>query len=171
MLADTRISSIVDYPNAVDAFPGVDISGGVCYFLWDKSHKGDCKVATIRGTEKSPGLVRPLLEKGNSTFIRFNESISIIRKIKHDKEGSFEDLVSPQTPFGIITSFRDYSERKRKGYVKIYTAQGEKYIDKKHISRNMHWLDEHKVYVAAAYGERGSYPYFFLGKPFLGEPL
>ena len=170
MLADTRISSIVDYPNAVDAFPGVDISGGVCYFLWDKSHKGDCKVATIRGTEKSPGLVRPLLEKGNSTFIRFNESISIIRKIKHDKEGSFEDLVSPQTPFGIITSFRDYSERKRKGYVKIYTAQGEKYIDKKHISRNMHWLDEHKVYVAAAYGERGSYPYFFLGKPFLGEP-
>ena len=27
-----------------------------------------------------------------------------------------------------------------------------------------------KVYISAAYGERGEYPYYFLGKPFYGEP-
>ena len=35
MLNDNHIRVLVDYENASDCFPGVDIAGGVCYFLWD----------------------------------------------------------------------------------------------------------------------------------------
>mgnify|MGYP000548365857 CR=1 FL=1 len=28
------------FPDKMQAFPGQNIRGGVCYFLWDKNHKG-----------------------------------------------------------------------------------------------------------------------------------
>ena len=31
-------------------------------------------------------------------------------------------------------------------------------------------MSEYKVFISYAYGERGSFPYLVLGKPFLGEP-
>ena len=44
MLNDGKITEMVDYPNSHDVFTGVDVPGGVCYFLWDRSYKGECKV-------------------------------------------------------------------------------------------------------------------------------
>ena len=52
MLNDTRIIKIVDFENANDCFPGVDIAGGVCYFLWDKDNSGECEIVNIVGNKK-----------------------------------------------------------------------------------------------------------------------
>ncbi|HQJ60497.1 MAG TPA: Eco57I restriction-modification methylase domain-containing protein, partial [bacterium] len=51
MLKDNRIRKIVDFPEAIDCFPGVQIKGGVCYFLWDRDNPGDCKVSTSKKGE------------------------------------------------------------------------------------------------------------------------
>lgn len=48
-------------------------------------------------------LIRPLLEKGNNTFICFNEAISILRKILVSENENFSKLVSSCKPFGIAT--------------------------------------------------------------------
>jgi hypothetical protein len=37
MLSDKRIQRMVDYPNPKDCFPTANISGGICYFLWNKN--------------------------------------------------------------------------------------------------------------------------------------
>ena len=63
MLNDNRIRRIVDFPNATDCFPGVDISGGVCYFLWDRDNRGNCTVETVKGDDVVSKMERPLLEK------------------------------------------------------------------------------------------------------------
>ncbi len=124
MLNDSRLRKIVDYPNATDCFPGVDISGGVCYFLWDRDNKGECEVTTIKGNQEVSKMVRPLLEKGCDTFIRFNEGIPILRKISAHKEKTFDTLVSAQTPFGIVSSFKAYKDKPFKNSIKIHTVNG-----------------------------------------------
>lgn len=48
MLTDSRLSHIVDYSDSKDCFPsGVDIPGGICYFLWEKDYNGTCEVKNI----------------------------------------------------------------------------------------------------------------------------
>ena len=46
MLNDRRISEIHDFPNSSDCFTGVEIKGGVCYFLWEEQHNDDCLIVT-----------------------------------------------------------------------------------------------------------------------------
>ncbi len=105
MLHDTRIRVIVDFPNSVDCFPGIDLSGGVCYFLWDRDNKGNCEITTIV-EGKSSTMERPLLEKGLDTFIRYNEAVPILRKVAALGEESFSTYVSSQKPFGCAPMLR-----------------------------------------------------------------
>lgn len=170
MLSDNHIQRLVDYPDATDCFPGVDISGGVCYFLWNKHHQGICEITTsMERMHYSSTMKRPLLEVGNDSFIRWNEAIPIIDKIQALNEKSFADLVSPQTPFGIVSSFNKYREDDFPNSIAIHTVKGKKYTEISYITKNYQWVKDHKVYISKSYGERGLYPYRFLAKPFLGE--
>ncbi len=105
MLNDKRMRKIVDYPNSNDVFSGVDIAGGICYFLWDSTYNGDCTVTNIMdGTEYSD--IRPLDEYG--TFVRFSRALPIIRKVFQIEKSkkTMEYTVSPQKPFGLPTNYQ-----------------------------------------------------------------
>ena len=108
MLADRRIRALVDYPDARDVFAGVDIAGGVSYFLWDLSWEGKCEVTTVSG-----GVVGPILSRHLSDYdilVRYNEAIPILERVFRSSErGAFDSLasqVSPMQPFSVRTSFR-----------------------------------------------------------------
>jgi hypothetical protein len=72
MLTDDRMRVIHDYPQAFDCFPGVQIKGGVCFFLWDRDTHGECTVITHKGDEIGIPVTRKLLEENCDTFIRYN---------------------------------------------------------------------------------------------------
>lgn len=166
MLQDSRIKKITDFFNSTECFPGVDISGGVCYFLWDKSWNGNCEITSIRNGKTST-LVRPLLENGNDSFIRFNEAVSIVRKIQEENFKSFEQIVSIRRPYGDIHQIHT-EQNDNDIYVFAYPSNG--YINKSNIKQGLDSISKYKVFVAKAYGERGDFPYLVLGKPFIGEP-
>lgn len=88
MLSDDRLRIIHDFMDSGDCFPGVEIKGGVCYFLWERDNRGLCKVHTHKGDVIAVSE-RPLLEDGLSTFIRWSEAVSIINKVKAKNEASF----------------------------------------------------------------------------------
>lgn len=107
MLNDRRFRKLVDFPDASEVFPGVDIAGGVCYFLWEKDYNGNCEVINIhKGVEQTSN--RPLNEF--STFIRYGNSVPIIKKITAKNEKSMSLQVSSRKPFGLATNVRPTKE-------------------------------------------------------------
>ena len=177
MLEDDRLRVIHDFPRSFDCFPGVEIQGGVCYFLWERDAHGDCSVTTHKDDKIGIAMERPLLEGGCDTFIRYNESISIIRKVRAHNEKSFSQLVSSQTPFGVITSYKGTSTKQNSSDVKMYISGNEKefkggssFCPKVKILKGHEMIPWHKVYVCEAYGGGMNFPHSVISKPFYGEP-
>lgn len=171
MLHDDRIRVIHDFIESSDCFPGVEIKGGVSYFLWDREYHGDCKIVTHVKGEIASEKVRPLLEKGCDVFIRYNEAIPILKKVQAKKGTSFATIVSSAIYFGFRTFFNDFdSDKPGKGLVKIYANHSQGYIKESRIKRNIEAIKKYKVYITYAYGAGEDFPHQILNKPFLGEP-
>lgn len=183
MLNDDRIKIIHDFPNASDCFPGVEIKGGVCYFLWEKDHRGNCTIHTHKGNVIVSEAKRALLEKGADTFIRYNDAISILKKIQNLKEKSFSNIISANDPFGFDVRVENSYKRVKpkfkkeafKDSVRFYyngwQREGLGYIENTSISKNPDWIKDYKVYITKAYGAGESFPHQIVNTPILGEPL
>ena len=87
MLTDDRLRSIDDFLSAAEVFPGVGLKGGVCFFLWDRDNPGTCRVTTHYKSQPTSTVDRSLLEPGVDIFIRFNEGLSILRKVVEVETG------------------------------------------------------------------------------------
>ena len=120
MLNDNRLRVIHDYPDAGDCFPGVEIKGGVCFFLWDRENPGLCTVNTHENNQIVSVMERPLLEDGNEVFIRYNQAISIFKKVSTFDEPSFMEWVSVRRPFGLSSTFNDFSKSNPSSGIKVY---------------------------------------------------
>ena len=170
MLSDTSIREIHDYFKSADCFPGVEIKGGICYFLWDRDNKGLCKVVTHSAEQILSESIRPLKENDIKTFIRYNEAIPILHKVQALNEKSFSELVSSRKPFGLPTNFTDYTENPTPNAIKIYANKEIGYIQNYIIAQNSQWVDSWKIYISKAYGAGEDFPHQILNKPFIGEP-
>lgn len=170
MLNDRRIKEIHDFPNATDCFPGVEIKGGVNYFLWQKDYQGDCLIRTYMNNHISSEMKRPLKENGSDVFIKMNEMIPIFHKVKKHNEKSFASLVSVQTPFGLLSSFKNYKKSPFNGAVEVYLNGGKGYIYQSQVTKNIDLLNKYKVYITKSYGAGEGFPHQILNKPFVGEP-
>ena len=107
MLNDKRIRKIIDFENSNEVFPGVDVAGGICYFLWDRDNAGLCEVTNFYNG-KTVKAERSLNEF--SVLIRQSQAIPIIRKVVQsnieDGAKRLSDSVSPRKPFGLPTNYK-----------------------------------------------------------------
>ena len=181
MLADNRLRSIDDYLSAADVFPGVGLKGGVCYFLWNRDHPGLCKVTTHFKDWPVSTASRLLLEKGADVFIRFNEGLSILKKVASvETEQSeslllpaskrFDRLVSSLRPFGFRTFFRGRKQM-RKGDVAIYQNGGTGYVAHEEVETGTELIDKWKIYVGRAAPGTGNRQPRHLSAPYPQHPL
>lgn len=135
MLNDTRIRQLVDFTDSTELFPGVDIAGGICYFLWDRDNPGICHF-TNNYNGKSMSIDKPLNEY--STFIRYPIADGIISKVLAENEEMMDSMVTARKPFGLATnvvpmSHGDLILRYNKGtgpYESTSISSGRQYIHK-----------------------------------------
>jgi site-specific DNA-methyltransferase (adenine-specific) len=165
MLRDKRIKILHDFPDTNDVFPGLNIRGGICYFLWEKEYNGDCEVINHIKDEKIISA-RPLLEKGYEVFVRYNKAISILRKVQKHKEKSFNEIVSARKPFGFGTNFNDFKKSKSdKEYILLHRFGENGYVSINQIEKNIELVNRFKVLVPKASPGDDSYPHLILSKP------
>ena len=138
MLNDRHIKALVDYEDANDCFPGVDIAGGVCFFLWSKDYNGDCEVTNIKA-----GKERTNMRKLNEfdTFIRDREAVGIIHKVQGYKENNMASIVSRSKPFGLRTFVRPMES----GDISLRWQNGEGPYKSTEITTGREMIDKWKV--------------------------
>jgi hypothetical protein len=189
MLSDDSLRVIEDFPDSSSVFPGVQIKGGVCYFLWAKDTHGPCAVrANGPGFDESP-VARPLLESGAGVFIRYNKSLPILKKVvatelhsmgsaKNDlaadsvvlpSDMQLKNIVSTSKPFGLRTFFQG-SPKQKANDLKVYQNGGVGYTPDKEISIGRVLIPKWKVFIPAAGSGSDVFPHAILGRPFVGEP-
>lgn len=151
MLKDKSIRRLVDFSDSRDCFPGVDIAGGVCYFLWDRENKGICEVESKR---------KDLIIKSSryldefDTFVRDNLAINIIQKVKQQSNSFLDNVVSSRMPFGLVSSVRP----EKKGDLDLITSAGNGKISSDRITTGVTLIDKWKVMLSKASNDHGGQP-------------
>jgi site-specific DNA-methyltransferase (adenine-specific) len=157
MLNDKRLRVIVDYIQEKDAFPNVNINGGVNYFLWDRDHVGDCQITTVApGSKSGQPLVRPLDEY--DIFVRRNESIPILKKVLSVGDKSFAAKVSSRKPFGLPTDFHGIANQTVKKNIKFYGSGKVTWVGIEQLETNQEWVKKWKVLIPRASDGNENYP-------------
>jgi len=172
MLTNGHLRHLTDFPDSGEAFPGVQIKGGVCYFLWDATHSGSCDVTRIAGGMEH---VQPNRSLGEfDVFVRDERALGILRKILAKKEPSIIQLISGDTPFGIATNFENWTEKGGVGKIALHLiSKGKRtvaFVKRSDIRKNADVIDVWKVLVPEAYGAGESFPHQILGKEIVAAP-
>lgn len=138
MLNDARIRKITDFEQASECFPGVDIAGGVSFFLWDRDNPGDCEITNVQNGNVAHST-RPLNEF--PAFIRHSEAVPIIRNVLATKEPRMNGQVSSRKPFGLATDVRP----KKAGDIVLRWQNGEGPYARDEITVGTALIDKWKV--------------------------
>ena len=147
MLENSSVKELVDFPNSSDCFPGVNVAGGICYFLWERGYKGDCTIVNMSGNVKDSELVRPLNEY--DYFVRNNRALSIIHKALSLHEKVVADSVSSRNCFDVPTTVVG-KDNPFSNSIKVLTSKGWKYLPDKDISNRSGYLNRYKVVITYA---------------------
>ena len=170
MINDTHIKVLRDYPETNDCFPGLNIRGGVCYFLWDSEYNGACTVTNIiKNTENNQ--LRFLKENNCDILIRYNQSISILQKVQKFKEETLNNYVSVSRPFGMRSNFEDFVHSKDEtNNIKLYRFGDNGYVSIDKITNNQQMVKQYKVIVSKASPGGDEYPHSIVSTPIISEP-
>lgn len=151
MLNDKCVRILVDYIDASEVFPGVDIAGGVCYFLWEKDNPGQCKVINISKGQKQE-VFRTLSDF--ETFIRNSNAITIINKVLSKKEKSMSTVVSSRKPFGLATTVKPLNH----GDISLAWTGGTGPYESSQVSVGREIISKYKVITSYVSHDHGGQP-------------
>jgi putative type II restriction endonuclease len=165
MLADKQLSLIHDYFDARACFSNVEIKGGIMYFRWDKGYYGNCHVVSHTPNGTVSIADRPLVMTGMDSFIRHNEAVSIVEKVRKKTMATFDSIVSSRDPFGLdIRATGTYIQVKPKFslsrnkvtdvayYYFGWRKDGVGYLDIDKVNEGLSLIEKPKLFIPCAWG-------------------
>ena len=165
MLSDRRLSLIHDFFDARACFSNVEIKGGIMYFRWDKDYCGNCHVVSHAQDGTVSIANRPLIMKGMDSFIRHNEAVSIVEKVRLKTSRTFDSIVSSRDPFGLdVRAAGTYIQVKPKFtlsknkatdvayYYFGWRKYGVGYLDIDKINEGHSFIESPKLFIPCAWG-------------------
>ena len=172
MLNSHKLVRLVDYPVSSEVFPGVEVKGGVSYFLWSNTHNGPCEVTVIRGKDEKTASRR--LDEFD-VFVRDPIAIGILHKVVGDKHLGMDALVSNREPFKLESNFDEIRTTSKSTDIAIHYIRGGNrlsgFVQRNLITKNVQLIDSWKVLVPKAGSDGGQkIPDSVLGKPLISKP-
>lgn len=172
MLGSNKLVGLVDYPVSSEVFPGVEVKGGVCYFVWDSSHEGMCQVTVVRGEDRQTST-RKLDEF--DVFVRDPRAVDILKKVVIPGHVGMDVLVSNREPFKLESNFDGFHLKKGDKDIDLhYIRNGKRsigYIRENSITKNRDLINRWKLLVPKAGSDGGQkIPDSVLGKPLVSRP-
>ncbi len=178
------------YPNSQDLFTGVDIKGGVCYFILNKNYTDSTSYSLVEHGKSNERNITFENKLDENIIIRFPELSSIVRKIDfraRDAElkeslTSMKTLVSSRNPYGFISDlFVKNNEKVQRisenrehnndwevvGLLKAKRVR--RFIPHNTLKKNIEGAMSYKVLIPRANGS-GVFGEVF-STPMLGEPM
>ena len=143
MLSDHRLRQLIDYESSKDCFYGVNIAGGICYFLWDREWRGKCLVRNEVG-DRAIDAKRSLDEF--PIFIRSNTAVGIVRRVLESGIDSYSNHAYARNPFGFATNFRGRT-KKSTGDIELLTSVGIQYVKRTDVAKNAEIIDWWKILI------------------------
>lgn len=180
MIADRHIRILHDYMDASMCFVGVNIEGGVCYFLWSKNEEGLCHYILHQANGEEIQTDKYLDENGTSDIvIRDPNIISILDKVRLWAEPSFEKLVSTRNPFKIQNDMIDSVTSPIPSQYSLFCLQNRTrttlFLKKRfNVNCSIPLLQGYKLFISKADGAAGQIgnpiPARIIGKAVIAEP-
>lgn len=155
MKSDRHIYKIVDYVNAKDCFPNISISGGICYFLWKQSYCGQCMFTNIKNDIRTTDS--RYLDEFN-VIVRYNEALSIIRKVKSLNQQTIDSIISPLMPFGLSTNVRGRMNKSNVDSLRLLASDGISYLSVNEVSKGKELIHRYKVFMSKMSAEHAGEP-------------
>ena len=157
MLNDKHLEMIFDYVDSNDCFKGVDIAGGVNYYLWNSKYNGLCNFTSIRGRQVDT-MQRDLGEY--DILIRNNASVKLLRRIIASPDKSMEDVVGTRNTFGINTD--EHGVNKQDSVNSLVLACSQKgnniafaYVSPNKITKGHDYINKYKVAIGRSVPRNG----------------
>ncbi len=164
MIHDKHITYLYDFANASDCFNGVEVKGGVCYFLWERDREDKCSIYR-QDTNGITYSKRYLVEDNDDIFIRYPQLVSIKNKVQSFNEKSFEDIVSTRKPYGLASDFFVNPTKYRLPPISDNPIQNgysilglvglrriKKYIPNNYPLPKKQGIDQYKLFISNSYG-------------------
>lgn len=156
MLSDKHLVHIEDYWNSKECFPGVDISGGINYFLWDRDNPVDeCNIVThlYNDTIQSSRALNEF-----SIFVRDTNAANIIKRIFKYEKDFFTNMVSTRCPFGFSSDYRGSLEKNNSKNISLHTSKGISYVGINEVLSGKSMVSSYKIMMSKASSEHANIP-------------
>ncbi len=157
MLKDIHISELHDFLEPELIFKSINLRGGICYLLWDKSYDNSkylTKMFTYKDNLIPTCFDRSLKTADSDILIRHYTALEMLNKIRsHPDFESFKNYISSRKPFGIegnITNNETIFKTSKKNKEILLTcySKGKKigYVAKSLVTENQYLIDKVKVF-------------------------
>lgn len=155
MMNNSHITFIKDFVNAKECFPAISISGGVCYFLYNANVNDGCEFVNVTN-----GISSTMNRKLNefNILVRYNEAISILRKVELDSFQPVSEIISPISPFGISTKVRGANKQNEQNKYILYSSQGITYLSESQFDKGKEYIGKFKVLISQTSAEHAGEP-------------
>lgn len=171
---NNHIQKMVCYRNEKEVFDGVEIKGGINYFLYNSEHDGELTFTTYENGEKKV-YQRNLFEEGLDVIIYNSQALPILAKVLKKNFIPLTQITTGRNPFGIIgkeSVLHKLTEAECKpGLFPIRCkADTIRYIDPTNIKKNLDIFSKYKVFISKSAGNPNS-DMKVIGVPYVGNKM